>query len=120
MSDLEQWAKHMMPGHADANRSNQSSEFTRELVLLKMCYNSTKITITRPCLCRTERRIKNESDMSANFNTKSASACIEAARDMTALFPDKPDIKWIYKTGPWWSIVHNSKSSQAQTSVYNI
>ena len=109
MHDLEQWASRMMPDHVYGSHSNQSSELTQEQLLLKMHYYSTKITITRPCLCRTEQRIRNESDASAKFNAKSSLTCVEAAQKMAALFPDKPDPKWIYKMGPWWSIVHNSK-----------
>ena len=98
-----------MPDHGYENPSSQSSELTQEQLLLGMCYYSTKMTITRPCLCRTEQRIKNESDTSAEFNAKSSAACVEAAQKMVALFPDKPDPKWIYRMGPWWSVVHNSK-----------
>jgi hypothetical protein len=109
LGELEQWAAQMMPDNIHANRSNQKSDVTQEHLLLKMYYYSTKIIITRPCLCRTEQRIKNESNTSADFNAKSSAACVEAARQMTALFPGKPDPKWIYRMGPWWSIVHNSK-----------
>jgi hypothetical protein len=69
--------------------------------------------ITRPCLCRIERRIASESSQSANFNTKMAEACVYAARRMTALFPEQPDTSLIYSRGPWWNIVHIIMQSMA-------
>jgi len=62
--------------------------------------------ITRPCLCRIERRIHNESNTSADFNTKAAKACVEAALELTKLFPDQPDLEFMYTKGPWWSTIH--------------
>jgi hypothetical protein len=78
-------------------------------MLLQMNYWSTKILITRPCLCRTERRIKNQSDSSASFNSEMALLCVEATRALTALFPQDPDPKFVYLKTPWWNVVHVSK-----------
>lgn len=92
-----------MPG------SPQQFQMAREQLLLQMYYWSTKILITRPCLCRTERRIKNESDKSAQFNSDMADTCVNSARALTALFPDKPGPSFIYERAPWWSVVHISE-----------
>ncbi|XPS68919.1 hypothetical protein M3J09_001199 [Ascochyta lentis] len=105
LNDLEDWAaeslsEHLMPG------SPQQSKMEREQLLLRMSYWSTKILITRPCLCRTERRIKNESDKSAHFNSEMAETCINSARALTALFPDEPGSGFIYEKAPWWNVVH--------------
>jgi hypothetical protein len=81
----------------------------REQFLLKGEYWSTKMLVTRPCLCRIDRRIRDESNASAKFNKTSAEACVEAALEMTRLFPDEPDLDFIYSEGPWWAIVHLSK-----------
>lgn len=69
------------------------------------------MVITRPCLCRVERRIHNESNASAEFNTTIAKACVGAALEMSKLFSDEPDLNFIYSKGPWWAVVHLSKSS---------
>lgn len=74
-----------------------------------MYYWSTKIIITRPCLCRTERRIQRESESSVRFNSAMAEACVEAAREVTELFVDEPDPHYIYSMGPWWSIAHTGR-----------
>ena len=65
--------------------------------------------ITRPCLCRSERRIKDESDKSAHFNSAMARICVDSARALTALFPDKPVLKFVYEKASWWNVVHISK-----------
>jgi hypothetical protein len=69
------------------------------------------MVVTRPCLCRIERRIRDESNASAEFNKTIAEACVGAALEMTRLFPDEPDLNFIYSKGPWWAVVHLSKSS---------
>lgn len=74
-----------------------------------MDYWSTKILITRPCLCRIEQRIRNESNTSIDFNTTSAKDCVNAALEMVKLFPNKPDLHFVYSKAPWWAVVHLSK-----------
>jgi hypothetical protein len=74
-----------------------------------MSYWSATILATRPCLCRLERRIRNQSDSSANFDANAAEACLNAALEIAKLFPSQPNIEFIYTNGPWWNIVHISK-----------
>ncbi|KZM20197.1 DNA binding [Ascochyta rabiei] len=105
LSDLEGWAAESLSEH-HMQGSPKQSRIAREQLLLWMSYWSTKILITRPCLCRTERRIKNESGKSAHFNSEMAETCIKSARALTALFPDEPDIDFIYGKAPWWNTVH--------------
>jgi hypothetical protein len=71
----------------------------REQFLLKADYWSTKMLVTRPCLCKIERRIRNESKASVEFNKTSAEAYVGAALEMTKLFPDDPDLDFIYSKG---------------------
>lgn len=105
LQELEVWSRSAL----SRNRSPDDAtpeQIAREHMLLQMQYWSTKILITRPCLCRTERRIANQSDASANFNTEMARTCVASARALTELFPDEPDLKPIYAKAPWWNIVH--------------
>jgi hypothetical protein len=44
-----------------------------------------------------------------DFNTTSAKDCVNAALEMVKLFPNKPDLHFIYSKGPWWAVVHLSK-----------
>jgi hypothetical protein len=109
MRELDEWATAALPGGSNSPNLDLTPDAQRERLLLEFHYNSTKLLITRPCLCRIERRIKNQSDSSFNFNQRTAEACVQAAHSLTHLFPDQPDPVYIYQKGPWWSIVHYSK-----------
>lgn len=111
LHELEHWSRSYLGGTKFSNDA-AFEQAEREHTLLQIHYWSTKILITRPCLCRTERRIKNQSDASANFNSEMARVCVASARALTGLFPDKPDPKFVYMKAPWWSVVHISKWKQ--------
>ncbi|PVH93535.1 hypothetical protein DM02DRAFT_484054, partial [Periconia macrospinosa] len=81
-----------------------STELERERLILHMQYISTKILITRPCVCRFGSHGRRELD---NFNRQTARACIRAAKELTTLLPVHPHVSYLYKIGPWWSVVHN-------------
>lgn len=106
-SEIDQWAVQAeLAGLAPA-RSADDLGVERERLLLSFQYHSARLLICRPCLCRIDRRIRNQSEGSINFNQKTAEACIEAAQSLTGLLPDQPDLKYIYQQCPWWCIVHN-------------
>jgi hypothetical protein len=107
--ELEDWANSALPQHPATGKGKSKADMTREQFLLSTNYWSTKILITRPCLCRIERRIQNESDVSATFNKNTATACVGAALELTNLFPDQPDFRFLYKNGPWWASIHLCK-----------
>jgi hypothetical protein len=109
LNELEEWAKTALHDNPRPVSSSQKQGIDRERFLLRMYYWSTKILITRPCLCRMERRISLESDKSVNINTKMAEICVGAAQEMTKLFPNNPDTNFIYSQGPWWDVVHISE-----------
>lgn len=103
---LDHWHASLPPAF-DFTRNMPESGFHRERLILGLYFYSTRILINRPCLCRLERRIKNQTSTSDTFNKRSAQACMQAAIAMTALLPDILDPIYLYKTGPWWSIIHN-------------
>lgn len=109
LGDLEEWATIAFPSPTSSQDSNRQPVFDRERFLLRIAYWSNKILITRPCLCRIERRISNESDKSINFNSQAAETCVEAARELANLFPEQPDLTFVYVQGPWWDMVHISE-----------
>jgi hypothetical protein len=109
LKELEEWANIALIGSEQAQKGKQKADFRREYFLLQTDYWSTKMLITRPCLCRMERHFRNESETSASFNAKTAEVCVEAALELIKLFPDHPDLDFIYTKGPWWTIVHLSK-----------
>ncbi|CAI6342375.1 unnamed protein product [Periconia digitata] len=113
MEQLEEWEKAAFPDGLvlellTVNTAwTQSIELQRERVLLAFSLFSAQILVTRPCLCRLERRIQHQSIRSASFNQKMAETCIQAAQNLSLLLPDEPNPSWIYQIGPWWCIVHN-------------
>jgi hypothetical protein len=109
LTELEDWASTALPEGRRGLGKKDKTKHEREQFLLKIDYWSTKMLITRPCLCRIERRIRNESSTSANFNTTRAEACVEAALEMVKLLPDQPDLDFLYSKGPWWAVVHISE-----------
>ncbi|RMZ69507.1 fungal specific transcription factor domain-containing [Pyrenophora seminiperda CCB06] len=114
LNELDEWSKSALPLE-DIRTSGWSHrpDHSRERFLLKIYYWSTMILITRPCLCRIERRIESESGRSVDFNRKTAETCVHAAREMTRLLPDQPDTGFIYSQGPWWDVVHNIMQAMA-------
>ncbi|CAN9203701.1 unnamed protein product [Alternaria alternata] len=113
LNELEEWSKAALPGGRQAARKKHMTGLEREQFLLKADYWSTKMLVTRPCLCKIERRIRNESKASVEFNKTTAEACVGAAFEMTKLFPDEPDLEFIYSKGPWWAIIHFFMQSTA-------
>lgn len=113
MKQLEEWTTAAFPRgltleHLTVNTaSTQSVKLQRERVLLAFSLFSAQIIVTRPCLCRLERRIQRQSNRSASFNRKMAEVCIQAAQDLSTLLPNEPNPSRIYQIGPWWCIVHN-------------
>ncbi|KAF3048640.1 hypothetical protein E8E11_007367 [Didymella keratinophila] len=106
LHDLEAWSAHAFSGAKTSTGPQRHSQVEREHLILLMHYWSTKILITRPCLCRTERRIQNESDASASFNVQMANICVTSARQLVSLFPAEPDLDFVYVKAPWWSVIH--------------
>ena len=103
---LETWLA-SLPSGLRFTQPTVHATFQRERLVLKMHYIGTKILITRPCLCRLDDRIKNQTEASDRFNKDTAEICVSAAAAMADLLPDTVDVPYLYRIGPWWSLVHN-------------
>jgi hypothetical protein len=74
---------------------------------LAMMFASARMILFRPCLCKFDGRIANQSSKSKDFNQESVEKCIDSARQMinlislSAYSPQK-----LYQLTPWWSIIH--------------
>lgn len=103
---LEKWVSTLPPGLNFLTPSGQ--EYEQERTILQLGYYSTKIILSRPCLCRLDRRIQKQSYSSNDFNNRLAGVCVSAAKTVAALLPDESggDRARIYRMGPWWSMVH--------------
>lgn len=83
-----------------------NDEFARERCILRMYHARTKILITRPCLCRLDRRIAVQTKRSNQWDLDIARMCIESAKSLVNAMPDTVDVVHLYQNGPWWSMVH--------------
>jgi hypothetical protein len=105
-SELDEWVTTVLPGGFSLVDSTQEQGVQHERMLLSFHYYSARLLISRPSLCRLERRVQGQSHASATFNQKTAEACIQAAQAVTGLFPDQPDWAFVCHQSPWWCIVH--------------
>lgn len=109
-AELNEWALQALPHGLFSAASITEPSLGREQSVLHFYYLSVKICITRPCLCRRNLRPKGQNEESVEFNWRTAEACVQAALDLALLLPEPLHSRWIYEKGPWWSIVHISKS----------
>ncbi|MCJ1285387.1 hypothetical protein MMC26_004727 [Xylographa opegraphella] len=103
---LDAW-KAALPPVFDFNKKQRDQQFIRQRMSLGFGYYSAKIIVHRPCLCRIDRRIPNESNQSKEFNRNGATACVAGARGMLDLIPNEPNSIGLYKVTPWWSLTHH-------------
>ncbi|KAI8934733.1 hypothetical protein NX059_008423 [Plenodomus lindquistii] len=103
---LDQWVT-ALPAEFNSQdpSSDLSNKFTRERMLLGFQFCSARILVTRPSL--TARRQPWNAAKEANFTTRMANMCIEAAKTVISSLPDDPQANLIYDQGPWYSIVHH-------------
>lgn len=104
-SNLENW-RQSLPSVFDFRKKQRDKEFVRQRMNLGFSYYSTLTIINRPCLCRIDRRISDESDKAKAFSRENAGRCVNAARGMLDLLPDVPNALGLYKLAPWWCLVH--------------
>lgn len=107
MEEVEAWASLLPPGLRFA-RSTDNQGYQQERRVLELYYYSAKILLCRPCLCRVDRRIANQTQGSADFNRRIAEACVAAAKSIASLLSEdaEKDHANTYQTWPWWSMVH--------------
>ncbi|RMD41544.1 hypothetical protein DV735_g3577, partial [Chaetothyriales sp. CBS 134920] len=102
---LENWYC-QVPAIFDFRRNQRDRDFYEFRLSLGFFYYGSKIMIYRPCLCRLDRKIPNQSPKSMDFNRAGATGCVDAARDMLKLIPNEPNPIGLLTVGPWWSILH--------------
>jgi hypothetical protein len=82
-------------------------QYRRERNTLDLLYHGTIILITRPCLCRLDRRSSTPATAPNEFNQRSALTCVESAKAVARLLPESPrfELGMLYELGPWWTMV---------------
>jgi len=104
--ELDLWAKNL-PRDFTADPFRAGAAYQREARILTLLYWSAFIIITRPCICRIDMRIEDQTPRSEKFDQYAASLCILAAKQIANLFLREIDPTFPYKNGPWWLVVHN-------------
>lgn len=102
---LQGWHSNL-PSNFDFARKQRDQHFLRHRLILGFACYSTRLTINRPCLCRLDRKIPNQSGASKSFNRNAAVTCVTAAKDMLDMIPDEPNPIGLYQVSPWWSVLH--------------
>jgi hypothetical protein len=105
-SRLLQWKASLPEEFNFSNPSSYTDSFTLHRTGLSMFYNSSRMTLFRPCLCRFEGRIINESERSKTFDSNCAATCIESARNIIASLPSMSEPSKVYTITAWWNVVH--------------
>lgn len=81
-----------------------SAPYVRECVCLAMSYFSSRITLCRPCLSHTHSH--STDDSRTKLRSEMARQCLQAACALISILPDTPDISWLARVTPWWSVLH--------------
>lgn len=104
MLEIDSWFMNL-PATYDFTSTQTSQCPISQRMGLAFLFYSTKIGITRPCLCRLDQP-SSEDDKTYEFCNKTAAECVEAACHMLTLFPDSPDAVLLYRMSPWWCTLH--------------
>lgn len=102
---LEGWRQKLPPIFC-FDKQQQDEQFVSQRMNLGFMYYTTLIIINRPCLCRVDRKIPDESTQAKIFDQETAVRCVHAARGMLDLLPDEPNAIGLYSTAPWWCLTH--------------
>lgn len=74
---------------------------------LAMQFFSSRMILFRPCLCRFEGRLKNQSENSKDFNQEAVETCIRSAQKMISLLSwSASNVEKLYAITRWWNILH--------------
>jgi len=103
---LERWRQSLLPIF-DFTKKHRDQQFIRQRICLGFFYYNTRTIINRPCLCRVDRRIPQESGKSMEFNRTAAARCVHAARDLIDMLPNEPNAVGLDRVSPWWCLVHH-------------
>lgn len=104
MLEIDTWFMNL-PTPYDFTSTQTPQCPTGQKMGLAFLFYSTKIGITRPCLCRLDG-VCSQGEKAYDFCSKTAAECVESACHMLNLFPETPDTSQLYKMCPWWCTLH--------------
>ncbi|OQE26999.1 hypothetical protein PENFLA_c006G05756 [Penicillium flavigenum] len=88
-----------------------SAPFVRERVCLAMNYYSARITLCRPCLSHIHQSPRHSSPTGeptarGKLRSEMATHCLQASCALISILPETPNMTWLVRAAPWWSILH--------------
>lgn len=104
MLEIDSWFMNLPSAYDFTSTQTPQCPLGQRMGLAFLFY-STKIGITRPCLCRLNQSAA-EGDRTQEFCSKTAAECVESACHMLTLFPDTPDAALLHRISPWWGTLH--------------
>ena len=108
-SRLENWRSQIISTYGfDLDRWGEMSPLP-ERMYLALRYFSTRMMINRPCLCEAkshQNAMPDQSESSVDEDEKASALCVASARGLLRLFPQDPDIVWLFQSTPWWCVLH--------------
>lgn len=105
--ELEERLATAISSRRDSVQSSQGYHMQgKASLLLALQYQSARLLIYHPCISQLVHRAGEGSGGLDDFDREATKNCLGAAHAMVDLFPDRPDLAFIYQTSPWWSVVH--------------
>ncbi|KAJ5806805.1 hypothetical protein N7474_010397 [Penicillium riverlandense] len=109
--------------------TDDNAQYTKERVSLAMNYYSTRMTLYRPCFTTltpqssstTSSNVQSSSSSlslprrpshshshssSSSMRAELATQCLQAACSLISILPESPNLPWLARTTPWWSVLH--------------
>lgn len=111
MTEMDEWAQDALATAGSGKAMVEGPHQTKGEIILFFYYQSARICVTRPCLCRLDRRVEDRNASPSTFVQDTADACIQAALNIASGLPRHTSYRWLYEMGPWWSGIHISELS---------
>ena len=111
---LELWRSRLPMAFSFSDDKVQDKEWLRQRLSLGISYYSATMLVNRPCLCRADRRIPNESGMARESALLYATNCLHAALNLLKLIPTKiSNSAELYSILPWSYFLHHLMQASA-------
>ncbi|QKX62124.1 uncharacterized protein TRUGW13939_09280 [Talaromyces rugulosus] len=106
---LDDWLSSLVPPlrFTDERRRKFPSLTNSYQISLALHFYSTRIVLGRPCLTRPG----TDTDTGiiyprSGFDNDISLICLQSALDLISIFPDEPNPVWLFKSTPWWCVLH--------------
>lgn len=104
-SRVELWQSNIPEAYDFTSLEDQNLEILRGKLFLGFQFYSSRIMLSRPCLCRRDSQPFDPAKEST-FSHEMVLVALESARLLLDLIPNSPDPVWLYQTCPFWCILH--------------